>query len=343
MENKVPVKLSAMLHGVPKSTLQDRVTGRISLSARRSGPPPIFSPEQESRLVSYIQLMTKIGYGVTKPELITFLSDYAMHIGKRKAPLGSWWMGSFLSRWVSLPILPSHRRASKECMNAYYEELSAIVQRHDLPSSSIFIISEKVLCLEHAHPCVLNTSLKRNFQTSAGGSKSLTLIAGASASGSCIPPFFVLPDGIDVSAVQNTMPGVGVWVSHSGSSDSEPVKEYISNHIQEYVTRAVDTDHVLVLYDGPKCLIPFEVQEVALEGKMILFKVPPPGDHEEDEAEFFHPLSEHMMNHFRTFLTDHPESSLTAESVCQLACKAYSEALSVNNIKNSFQLIGISG
>ena len=341
-ENKVSVRLSAKLHGVPRSTLLDRVTGRISMGAKR-GSPVVFTTQQEADLVAYIKLTARIGYSISKPELCEFLSDYAIHNGKRTAPLGSFWMGNFLSRWPELTPLMKPVKMTQDCMDEYYKELSGIVKKYNFTSETVYIVSEKNICLTHAQPCVLNSSSKRQHDRTMDDSKSVTVVAGANALGAYIPPFFVLPNvGVGVSALKNEVPEVGVFTNESGSSDTQSLKEYISTHILQHISRSDDTEgHVLILYDGPEHLLPFEVQEIALKEKIILFNVPPTTDQE--PAECFQPLSQQMRNQFHAFASDHPECAMTGESVCQLASKAYSQALSADSVMQSFQMLGILG
>ena len=50
------------LFGVPKSTLMDRLHGRISLDVVKSGPLPLFSDEQEALLTGHLKTMAEVGY-----------------------------------------------------------------------------------------------------------------------------------------------------------------------------------------------------------------------------------------------------------------------------------------
>jgi hypothetical protein len=68
-ENNMAVKGAARLHSVPETTLRQRVIGAVSIDTGKSGPSPLFSCEQEARLVDHVTLMAKVGYGYTRPEL----------------------------------------------------------------------------------------------------------------------------------------------------------------------------------------------------------------------------------------------------------------------------------
>ena len=49
--------------GVPKSTLMDRLHGRVSLDVVKSGPLPLFSDEQGALLTGHLKTMADVGLG----------------------------------------------------------------------------------------------------------------------------------------------------------------------------------------------------------------------------------------------------------------------------------------
>jgi len=70
-----------------------------------SGPQPLLSQEQESRLVNHIKKMTHLGYGYTRTEVTTLATDYAVDLGlkgKDGKPLSLQWFRSFMDRWPEL-------------------------------------------------------------------------------------------------------------------------------------------------------------------------------------------------------------------------------------------------
>ena len=50
----------------------------------RSGPPPLFTQEQESYNVEHAKTMSEIGYGYTRAEVLSLASDYAFDLGVRE-------------------------------------------------------------------------------------------------------------------------------------------------------------------------------------------------------------------------------------------------------------------
>lgn len=55
------IRRAAILHNVPRSTLSDRVTGKV-MHGKKSGPPPYLTCAEEQELVSFLLGCAAIGY-----------------------------------------------------------------------------------------------------------------------------------------------------------------------------------------------------------------------------------------------------------------------------------------
>ena len=60
LQGEVSVRRASELYGVPRTTLQDRVSGKVSLNAR-SGAGRLLTDEEESTLVEFLIGCTSIG------------------------------------------------------------------------------------------------------------------------------------------------------------------------------------------------------------------------------------------------------------------------------------------
>ena len=77
------VKKAARVYCVPETTLQERVNGTVDIACLASGHSPMFSQEQEARLVQHVSFLAKVGYGYNRGELCTLATEYAADIGLR--------------------------------------------------------------------------------------------------------------------------------------------------------------------------------------------------------------------------------------------------------------------
>ena len=64
-EGRLSVRRAAEAYGIPKSTLSDRLTGRVN-SSSHSGPSRYLSDEEEAELVHFLAGAASMGYAKTK-------------------------------------------------------------------------------------------------------------------------------------------------------------------------------------------------------------------------------------------------------------------------------------
>ena len=98
---------AADLHGVPRSTLKDRLSGRVK-HGRKPGPRPYLEQSEETKLSDYILQAARIGYGKTQKDVLSI----AESVAKSKGMLSSgsristgWW-----TRFLERNPVPSLRR-----------------------------------------------------------------------------------------------------------------------------------------------------------------------------------------------------------------------------------------
>lgn len=340
-EDGIPIRTAAKLHGVPKSTLRDRVSGRISLDAQSGSKT--FNKADELKLVDSLECVNKIGYGCTRPELLNLASSFAVHLGKRGkgVQLGSYWIGMFLSRWPQVTVALKPTLAPTEAVDKYYSELASLIKRYNCSSGNVYIVSEKEICLDHPMPCVLSTWSVRSHPNVKRG-KCVTLTAAANTAGETVPPFFVVPTESeeDVTVLEGASPDTGLMFSETGASSPDCMKTYVTEHLAKHVKPPAGS-HVLLLYDSPKCPLPVEVQQVALEHGFVTYYITPPQEEDPANQDSLFPLSKTLKDHCTSFVQDQPECSFNTDTICHLACKAYNEALVPENIEQAFQQIGI--
>ena len=68
VRNGAAVKRAAVDYGVPRSTLQDRISGRV-VHGNNSGPKPYLFREEEAQLSEFLQAVDQVGYPKTRREI----------------------------------------------------------------------------------------------------------------------------------------------------------------------------------------------------------------------------------------------------------------------------------
>jgi len=83
-DDHMPISTAAKCYGVPRSSLQDRILGKVDLDTVKSGPDPLFSQEQEALLCNHIKTMAEVGYGYSRQETMNLASEFAVQLGLRQ-------------------------------------------------------------------------------------------------------------------------------------------------------------------------------------------------------------------------------------------------------------------
>jgi ABC-type uncharacterized transport system ATPase subunit len=98
-ENAMSIRKASVLYGAPKTTLIDRLSGKVHVDCVTTVAPILFSQEQEAMLARHVKTMAEVGYGYSRQETIYLASDFAVSLRDRNHPLTDRWLYQFIRRW----------------------------------------------------------------------------------------------------------------------------------------------------------------------------------------------------------------------------------------------------
>jgi len=91
--NEAPIK-----HGVPKTTLKDRLSNRVT-HGTKSGPKQYLNNEDEKELAEFLKESAAVGYGKTRGEVMNIAESVAKQKGTlRKYKISPGWWEKFSKR-----------------------------------------------------------------------------------------------------------------------------------------------------------------------------------------------------------------------------------------------------
>ena len=339
---------------IPMQTLRDRTSGRIDPDCVTTGRPPMFSSEEEVKIVEHLKAVSSYGYGYTRSEVALIASDYAVQLNKRSTtdpPLTRRWLDGFFQRWPELKVLRPRalefvraKSASEEVVMKYFENLSETVNKYDLHDKPhlIFNIDEKGISPNHTPPSIVG---HRDFQPPAvttGKSATTTVIGSGSASGVAIPPYFVFAGKRwNDDLLKGGSPGVGGTVSETGWSNSDIFRTYLEDHFLKYVP-VHDQHPLLILLDGHSTHVSIGLVEWARARNIILFILPAHCSHilQPLDVACFGPFQRIFNNEIHKQLRT-SSCVITRYNLCEIASKVYSLALCAENLRSGFRKTGI--
>ena len=149
------VRQAACHFGVPKSTLGDRISGRVVLGAR-SGPKPYLTTEEEDELMQFLLKCASIGYAKSCKDVLALVHR---HLEKKGivAPVTNGWWEKFCNRHPNLtlrtsaPLSRARAEASDpDMVDRYFHLLQKVMIEYDLMGkpAQIFNVDESGMPLD---------------------------------------------------------------------------------------------------------------------------------------------------------------------------------------------------
>ena len=192
---------AADLHGVPRSTLKDRLSGRV-VHGTNPGPKPYLTRDEETELSAHLLQASSIGLGRTRRDVKSIVGSFVKSKGllKGKTVSNGWWE-KFLKRNPTLSLRSGDSTAgvrlnamTAENMKAYFDLLQEVYDEFDFDShpEAIYNMDETGVPLEPQPPKVIAKRGQKKVRCRTSGQKAqITVIGCGSATGQILPPFII--------------------------------------------------------------------------------------------------------------------------------------------------------
>ena len=347
-QENMSVRRASELYNIPRSTLADRITGRVQPGAK-SGPPKILTDEEEEELVSFLCRLSDIGYPKTRKQVVDLVNQIAITRGRTEISM-SWW-DSFRRRYSHLS-LRSASTLSVACANAsdpqriehYFDILEETLRENGLMDTpaSIYNMDETGMPLD---PKALKTIHPRGKKdthcTSSGNKVQITVVGCVSASGQSLPPMIIwdrktLNPGLAEREIRGTLYGL----SSKGWMDGVLFEQWFSRHFLQYIP---SSRPVLLLLDGHSSHFSPRAVELAAKEQIILFTLPPNTTHLTQPLDkgIFGPLKLAWRRLCHDFHARNPGRVITRYDFSPLFSEAWIESMTPKNILAGFRVTGV--
>lgn len=347
------VRRAALEYNIPKSTLSDRVSGRVRPGAT-SGAPRYLDAEEEEEVVRWITGCAEVGCTKSVREVRAVVSAIvAKKFGVASINISHGWWDKFRQRHPELVLRTgeavAYRRAvavNKETIYHYFDLLEATLQSNGLLDrpSLVFNADESGMPLSH-HPGKRGgiRGMKRVCTVTSGVKTQVTVLCCISASGCAIPPLVIfqrksLLKGLTVGEVPGTMYGLN---PQSGWIDGEIFKEWFVRHFLVYAPAGRP---LLLLVDGHSSHFnPAFIREAANHG-VVVFCQPPNTTHVSQplDSTCFRSLKAFWIDTCDECMCQNPGKVVTLYQFSKLFASAFfMKAMTPRNISSSFRVTGV--
>ncbi|XP_063401995.1 uncharacterized protein LOC134686219 [Mytilus trossulus] len=351
--NEMSQRKAALQLNVPRQTLRDRITGKISPDCVTTGRAPVFWLEEEARLVEHVKSMASYGYGYTRQEVTDLATDFVhtIKIKPRSEEFTLRWFEGFIKRWPELRVVKPRsleilraKCGSVSNVEKYFASLKEVVLKYNLQDKPhlIFNVDEKGITLNHKPPNVVSGIECNTSSVTSGRSSTTTILGCGSASGFAVPPYFVFEGKrMNNELMNGAITGAVGAVSDSGWSNTNIFRQYLTDHFLKYIPGR-NNDNVLLLLDGHTSHVAVDIIEWAQEHHIIIHVLPAHNSHSLQPLDVgcYGPLQRIYDNECHKTIRQN-SSVITKYNICELACKAYQKALSPENLHSALRKTGI--
>lgn len=278
IEEGLSVRRAAEAYGVPKSTLQDRVSGRVQFGVK-SGPPKFLTDEEELELVSFLCGCSAVGYAKSKQEVMSLVRSIVQSKGIQGALVTDGWWRSFKRRHGQLTLRAAepltYARAvasSPQIISSYFDLLEQTLTDNDLldSPSQVYNMDETGVPLDPLPPKIVTVrGVKHPIKTTTGNKAQITCVSSCSASGHVLPPMIIF-DRLTLrpDLTYGEVPGTMYGLSKNGWIDSELFELWFMQH---FLPNASALRPLLFIMDGHSTHYQPSVVRLAASEQVILF------------------------------------------------------------------------
>ena len=277
-EGRQGLNQAARNFSVPRSTLRDRLAGRV-VHGTKSGPKPYLSKEEEEELVTFLKQASAVGYGKTKKEIIVMVQNTVKKKGSSDDNFnGEGWWTRFMSRNPTLSLRTADPLSkvrsdavTQEKIDEYFKLLKSTLEKYDLVEKPqrIYNVDESGMPLEHKQPKrVSQKGAKKVYGRSSGNKSQITIVACASATGVALPPMVIFQGArLNHELTQGEVHGTLYGVSDKGWIDQVLFFHWLNDI---FIKNIPPARPVLLMLDGHSTHYTPEVVHAAAEQGIIL-------------------------------------------------------------------------
>ena len=186
-DGTISINKVALLHGVPPTTLKDRLSGRVK-HGTKPGPRPYLNDQEERALADHLIEAAKIGYGKTRKEVKSIVERVAeeKHCLRGTQVTDGWWT-KFLQRQPQLSLrrgdTTAHVRmdsTNREAIEQYFDLLEETLTKHDLSDfpAQIYNMDESGVPLDPCPPNVVAEKGQKRVRYRVSGKKDQITVLG---------------------------------------------------------------------------------------------------------------------------------------------------------------------
>lgn len=318
----------------------------------------IFSSTEETQLVSYLIMASKLYHGLTPKNVRDLAFQYASENSKKVPP--KWveqetatydWFYGFMSRHKELslrvPEATSLSRATafnRHNVGNFFENLKSLLQRFNFGPDQIWNVDETGITTVHKpKKIVACRGLKQVSKVTSGERGQLITVCGAiNAIGNHLPPFIIFPrKNWQQRMIDGGPPGTE-GAPHPSGWMTGPNFLLFLIFFHKHV-RCTKDNPCLIIFDNHESHITIDSINYCKDNGIHLLTIPPHTSQKLQPLDriVFGALKSYYNTACDNWMVSHPGRPLTIYDLAGCLGIAYPNAMTPRNIQKSFSVTGI--
>ena len=346
-EGKMGINRAALEFNMPRTTLKDRISGRV-VHGSNMGSKMYLTLEEEKELVDFLMNCAKMGYAKTRQDVLKIVHSAVL---KQLDKISPGWWNRFCKIWPQLRLrkgdpfpIVRDQATSYTVFKSYFDLLGKTLVKFGIKDkpAQLYNCDETGMPLEHKMPKVIAAKgTKKVWQCTSGTKSQITVLACASASGQTIPPMVVFTGKYFNNVLaKGEVPATLYGMSYSGWMDQKLFSDWFLHH---FLKHAVTSRPLMLLLDGHSSHYTLELVKLAAQHDVVIFCLPPhtTADSQPLDTTCFKPLKSYWVDVCRKYLFAHPSQVITKFQFSALFAEAWSQGMTISNITSGFRTTGV--
>ena len=329
------VNQAATDHGVPKTTLKDRLSGRV-IHGINPGPRPYLNKTEELELSQFLKKCSSIGYGKTRKDVMSIVGSVAINKGVLKK--------GCISLVLRKGDSTAYLRMDAETLNQYYDLLEDTLKENNLMSSPscVYNVDETGMPLDPKAPKVVApVGTKKVRYQSPGRKGQITVVACGNAAGQVPPPTIIFDaKKVKHAWTKDEIPGTKYGVSDKGWINTGLFESWFNDL---FLPNVVGARPLLLLLDGHSSHYQPDVINLACKNEVIILCLPTHTTHATQPLDcgIFSPLKAKWSEVCHKFFSKKSGKIITKFNFNSLFSQAWLQSLVPANLISGFKTCGI--
>lgn len=351
---------AAKLYGIPRSTLNNKITGKSQIG-KKSGPGTVLSREEEKCIENWIICLAERGFPVGKRQLRRSVQLY-LNENKRKTPFvgnypGRKWYNGFLKRHPiiskrhSQNLVKPRAAVTADQLKYWHGEVRKYCEDNNLMDvlndpSRVFNMDEKGFILTPKNEVVLakrgQTAVYSQSQNDE--KECVTALLGGNAAGSATPPMMVyaykrMPSNILLNLPANW----SVGISESGWQTQQTFFDYIKNVFHKWLLENDIELPIILFIDGHKSHMSLTLSEFCTANQIELVALYPNATHviQPMDVVVFKPLGSSWEVQLKDWKIDHEFAKVDKKDIAPILEESINAVDYAGLLRTGFKRCGL--